>query len=272
MAHQLQNNGARNILAHAITPMRYLGLSLMFLTRLPIPFASTFNRPKLSDAMSMFGVAGAAIGAIGGGLLVLLQVLGVPSHLGAAVTVALLLLITGALHEDGLADVADGFGGGRNRVDRLSIMRDSRIGTYGTLALVMALGIKILALAEIGRSQWFTVVILSATSAAFSRAMIVDLMWSTRPARSDGLSHMVGRPDRQVALIAILTGVLFVAMSGYFFRVDAALFAIAAGTLAAALMRSLAIRYVDGQTGDVCGATQVLVEIAMLIVFAAMVR
>jgi adenosylcobinamide-GDP ribazoletransferase len=272
MTDQSGNAAVRQTMRHVLNPFRHLGLSLMFLTRLPLPFARTLNRPKLADAMSMFGIAGAIIGALVGGLTVALLALGLPSHLAAAVSVSVLLLVTGALHEDGLADVADGFGGGHGRADRLSIMRDSRIGTFGTLALVMALAIKVLALAEISRLQWFTVILLCAACGSFSRAMMVDLMWSTQPARSDGLSHMAGRPDRHVALIAILTAVVLVAACAYVFRVDAALFAIASGTLFAAIMRAASIRYIDGQTGDVCGATQVLVELSMLVVFAAMVR
>jgi adenosylcobinamide-GDP ribazoletransferase len=255
-----------------LEPLRHLAMSLMFLTRLPIPFSRTVHRASLADSMGMFPVAGAIIGLCGAGVLVVLHMAGLPAHLSATLAVAATLLITGCLHEDGLADTADGFWGGGDRASRLLIMRDSRIGTYGTIALILAVAIRVMALAEIVHLQWVIVIILTATAGAFSRAMMVDLMWSTSPARSDGLSHMAGRPERHVALVGILVALLFVVATGFAYRPDAALLAVAGATLATAAMRAMAIRFIDGQTGDVCGAAQVVSEAAMLIVFAAMVR
>jgi adenosylcobinamide-GDP ribazoletransferase len=245
---------------------------LTFLTRLPIPFARTLDLPRLSASMGLFGVAGAIIGALLALALTGLLALGVPKALAAGLAILFGLLATGALHEDGLADVADGFGGGRDKAQRLQIMRDSRIGSYGTMALIMALGLKLLALAEIARLPWPSVVILCAAAGAFSRAMVVDLMWSTNSARMDGLSVMAGRPGRLAAITAIVTALGIAALSALMFRSDAALFAVAAATLTATLLRTTAIRLIDGQTGDVCGAVQVAAELAMLIVFASMVR
>ncbi len=255
-----------------LTPLRMLIMCLMFLTRLPMPFSRTIARLRLTDSMGLFAVAGALIGCAIAGLLCVLHWLGVPSTMAAVLACGASVLITGALHEDGLADVADGFGGGKDRQARLEIMRDSRIGSFGTIALIIVLALKVLAFAELTRLPAATTVILVAAAAAFSRAMMVDLMWSTRPARTDGLSHMVGRPERPAALIAILSAIGILVFAGYMFRADGALFAVAVGTGAAALVRFTAIRLIDGQTGDVCGTVQVLTEIAMLTVFASMVR
>jgi adenosylcobinamide-GDP ribazoletransferase len=257
---------------HPLDPFRQLIMSLTFLTQLPIPFSRTAGRMRLTDGMSVFPLAGALIGAAVGGLLHLFHWIGVPNHIAAALAVIVGLLMTGALHEDGLADVTDGFGGGKDRKERLDIMRDSRIGSYGTLALITIIGLKLLCYAELVRLPLVNVLILTATAGAFSRALMVDLMFSTRHARDDGLSHMAGRPDRPTALVALLSAIGIAVVAGFMFRPDAALFAVAAAVGVAASLRYFAIRMIDGQTGDVCGAVQVLAEVAMLAVFASMVR
>ena len=120
-----------------IRPFAETLAALHFLTRLPIPFVRTLDLPPLAEAMRFFPLAGAIIGAIISAVLIGANMLGLPSLLAAALALAAGVLVTGALHEDGLADVADGFGGGRTREHRLEIMRDSRIGTYGTIALCL---------------------------------------------------------------------------------------------------------------------------------------
>jgi adenosylcobinamide-GDP ribazoletransferase len=255
-----------------LEPLRHLGMSLIFLTRLPIPFSRTLQRPKLADSMGMFPLAGAIVGAASGSLLFLFHGLGLPDHLAAVLTVLVTLLMTGCLHEDGLADVADGFGGGKDKASRLLIMRDSRIGTYGTASLILVLMLRLFAFVELVQLQWVVALLSISAAGAFSRAMMVDLMWSTRPARNDGLSHMAGRPERDVAFMAILIGLLVTVAASYVYRLDTGLLAVAGATFTTAAIRAIAIKLIDGQTGDVCGAAQVLSEAAMLVVFAAMVR
>ena len=107
-----------------IRPFAETLVALRFLTRLPIPFVRTLDLPPLAEGMRFFPLAGAIIGAIASATLIGANMLGLPSLLAAALALAVGVLVTGALHEDGLADVADGFGGGRSREDRLDIMRD----------------------------------------------------------------------------------------------------------------------------------------------------
>ncbi|MBL8894713.1 MAG: adenosylcobinamide-GDP ribazoletransferase, partial [Rhizobiales bacterium] len=149
-------------------PGAKLVASLAFLTRLPI---SAAQRPMpLVAAMPMFPVAGALIGAFTGVVAAFLADSGVAPLLAACLAFAATLCLTGALHEDGLADTADGFGGGITRERRLEIMRDSRIGTYGTLALVVMAIAKVAAIAAIVRSLgWCSLLVLAATGAT-SRA------------------------------------------------------------------------------------------------------
>jgi adenosylcobinamide-GDP ribazoletransferase len=253
-------------------PFAELIASLTFLTRLPIPFARTFDPPPLRATMRLFAIAGAIIGLVNGAVLYGLNHLGVPGALASALAVGAGLLLTGALHEDGLADTADGFGGGRDRVHRLAIMSDNQIGSYGTLALIVAVAVRCIAYVEISQTEFWTLLAITTASGAFSRSMVVDLMWSTSSAKTDGLAVYAGRPSRNTALFAIVSGMTFVAIAGFLFRWESALFAVALAACTAALMRFTAMRLIGGQTGDVCGAVQVLSELAMLAVFASMVR
>jgi adenosylcobinamide-GDP ribazoletransferase len=256
-----------------IRPFAETLLALSFLTRLPIPFVRTLDMPPLAQAMRFFPLAGAAIGAIVAGVLIGANMLGLPPLLAAVIALAAGTLVTGGLHEDGLADVADGFGGGKTREDRLEIMRDSRIGTYGTIALVLSYLGRAAIFETLSGAQPLTVLALFAGAAAFSRALVVDLLWATRPARSDGLSVFAGRPSRRSALFSLITGgVGAAAAAGVVLSPEISVAAIAAAGLMLALMRALCMRQIGGQTGDVCGAVQVLTELTMLSVYASTFR
>ena len=123
-------------------------------------------------------------------------------------------MVTGAFHEDGLADVADGFGGGNTREERLEIMKDSRIGAYGTLTLVLTVMARASLLTALLELKPLAVIVLVAGAAAFSRALMVDLLWATRPARSNGLSVMAGQPSRNTTLLALAIGGLAAGIGG----------------------------------------------------------
>ncbi len=240
-----------------------------FLTRLPVPFARTAEPVPLRQSMRMFALAGACIGAATGVVLTLCFRLGMPALLASAFACSFAALITGALHEDGLADTCDGFGGGKDREQRLGIMRDSRIGTYGAVGLILTFLIRVFAMESFLGHSLLEVVAICAATGSFSRAMMVDLMWASRPARSDGLSAYAGQPSRNVTLVAILSGGVFTLAVGLMFDPVSGLFALAAATLATASIRLLATRMIGGQTGDVCGAVQICSEVAMLTAFSA---
>ena len=256
-----------------IRPFAETLLALSFLTRLPVPFIRTLDLPPLSQAMRFFPLAGAFIGCISAGVLIAANMLGLPSLLAAVVALAVGTLVTGALHEDGLADVADGFGGGKTREARLEIMRDSHIGTYGTIALVLSYIARAAIYEALSGAQPLTILALFAGAAAFSRALVVDLLWATRPARSDGLSVFAGRPSRRSALFSLLTGGIgAAAAAGIVLSPEVSVLAIAGGGIMLALMRALCMRQIGGQTGDVCGAVQVLTELTMLTVYVSTIR
>lgn len=246
--------------------------ALRFLTRLPVPFVRTMDPPPLRDSMAMFPVVGAIIGAVAAAGLILANLAGLPDLFCALLALGLAAYVTGAFHEDGLADVADGFGGGATREERLEIMKDSRIGAYGTLTLiitVLARASLLTALLDLGP---LSILILMAGAAAFSRALMVDLLWATRPARPNGLSVMAGQPSRNTTLAALAIGGIGAGAGGTLvLSPEAGVLALIAGGLALAMVRALAMRKIGGQTGDVCGAGQVMAETAMLMVYAAAV-
>ena len=252
-----------------IRPFAETLVALRFLTRLPVPFVRTLDLPPLAEGMRFFPLAGALIGVLSSVVLIGAHLLGLPSLLTAALALAAGVLVTGALHEDGLADVADGFWGGRSREDRLEIMRDSRIGTYGTIALCLTFIARAAIYETLVSAPPLTIIALLAGAAAFSRSLIVDLLWATRPARNDGLSVFAGRPSKRSAVFSLLTGGLGAAVAaGFVLSPEIAVVAIIAAGIMLATMRALSMRQIGGQTGDVCGAVQVLTELTMLTVYA----
>jgi len=247
-------------------------VSLRFLTRLPAPFVRTVDPPRLKDAMEMFPIVGLIVGAVVAGVLILSHMLHLPDLFCGLIALGAGLLVTGAFHEDGLADVADGFGGGATHEERLAIMRDSRIGAFGTLALVIVIPARAALLAALLVLPPAAIVALLAGAAAFSRALMVDLLSTTRPARSNGLSVLAGQPSRRTGFAAIAIGGLAAgSAASVYLSWEVAILSLIAALLALATLRSLAMRKIGGQTGDVCGAGQVLSETAMLAVFASAV-
>jgi adenosylcobinamide-GDP ribazoletransferase len=149
-------------------------------------------------------------------------------------------------------------------------MRDSNIGAYGVMALVLGLLIKAACLGALVHGPATAVIALLAASGAFSRALIVWLMASTPPARSDGLAHSVGQPSDFTARNALLVGGIVAVLLLLMTRgLIPALVITAIGALAAGLIRFLAMRQIGGHTGDICGALQFMVEIAMIATAAA---
>lgn len=245
-----------------------LAASFGFLTRLPVP--EGLPSASLAEAMRTFPLVGAVIGGLCGLLLAGLSRIGLPELAAAGLALAGVALLTGGLHEDGLADTADGFGGGRDRDRKLAIMRDSHIGTYGVLTLVLGLLVKAAALGALTQAPITSLIALLVATGAFSRALIVWLMASTPPARNDGVAHGVGQPADFTARTALLLGVL---ISGLLILITQGLVPmlviLGVGALTAGLFRSLAMSQIGGHTGDICGALQFLAETAMIATAAA---
>ncbi|MEM1363057.1 MAG: adenosylcobinamide-GDP ribazoletransferase [Pseudomonadota bacterium] len=250
----------RPVLLAAIDPAAALGL----MTRLPVPVNGEKAAGRGAQAAWAWPLAGALVGFLGGAAFWAAAGLGLPPLLAAFSALTVQVFVTGALHEDGLADSADGLWGGWTRERRLEIMRDSRIGSYGVLALVLSLGIKAAALAAL--SPGGAVVALIVTGAA-SRAAMGAVMASLLPARSDGLSVKTGRPSLATLLVGVvLTLILCLLLLPL---VVVAVF-VAAITITTILWARVARAKIGGQTGDILGATQQLCEVAGLAALSAM--
>ncbi|HTZ79175.1 MAG TPA: adenosylcobinamide-GDP ribazoletransferase [Stellaceae bacterium] len=235
-------------------------LAIAFLTRLPLAGDSKPEPGALARAAWAFPLAGVLVGAVGAIVLTAGDRLGLPILASALLVVTATIVVTGALHEDGLADFADGLGGG-DATRSLAIMRDSRIGTFGVLALVLDIGLRAAALAALPDTRFAAGALISAH--ALSRGLLPAIMVSLDPARSDGLGVEAGRPSPAVAGIAGAIGLVVALVALHAGR---GLVAVLLAALAMAALALLARRRLGGYTGDVLGAAQQVGEIVMLLV------
>lgn len=240
--------------------MKAVLVATAFLTRVPVPIAA--GAVDVGGAARWFPLVGGAIGGAAALIAwVLRDVLALPSALTATLLVGLGAWVTGAIHLDGLADTADGFGGGRNRDEVLRIMRDPVIGSYGATALVIVIATKVAALTALldrGAGLPFLV-----TAPAISRWTISLLaVWLPYARPEGGLGQAVThRPDAVGLLVSTTLAALiaFVAL-----RLDA-LLALGLALLTAVGIARAARRRIGGVTGDVFGAGVELTEIAVLL-------
>lgn len=193
---------------------------------------------------------------------------GLSPLISASLSIAVLTYLSGAFHEDGLADMADGFGGGATPERRLIIMKDSRIGSFGAAALILAMIGRVAALAEVSThfDTWSALAAIF-IAGSISRSIGLAPLTFLPPARMEGASAAVGRPS-QVAFgvamaLAVLLGIGFTLSSSL--SLSGLLVGVVASGLCAAFLTFKSRRLIEGQTGDVAGAVQQLTEIAMLV-------
>jgi adenosylcobinamide-GDP ribazoletransferase len=236
-----------------------------FLTRLPLPAVRDEAARQPARAMRVYPVIGLLVGLIGTGVFALADGLALSPWLAGLLALAATVLLTGALHEDGLADVADGFGGGESRARKLAIMRDSRIGSYGVLALVFSLALRGGALAALGDPAAVLAALVAAHGLA--RALLPLAMILLPAARDDGLAAGFGRPRGRDAALALglAVGLAWLALG-----LVAALVVTIAALTAAAAIGLLARRQIGGYTGDVLGTSEQAVECAVLLAAVAL--
>lgn len=255
--------------ARLFSPMAWWGeltTAVTFLTRIPLPY----REAALAHSVWAFPLAGAIVGALSGAVLWLALTIGLPPLAAAFLALATSALITGALHEDGLADCADGFWGGMTPDRRLEIMRDSRSGAYGVLALVVTTGLKASLIAGLSdhwgaQPAWM---MLIAVQACARSGMPVAMAVMT-PAGKTGLAARAGRPSLFNAVLGLL---LALGISGASLNVTPIWMppALIAATLASGLcIGSLAKAKLGGINGDSLGGMEQVSEIACLLVLAA---
>lgn len=228
------------------------------LSRLPFP-QTRHHRPAACWAWPLVGLVVGAMAAVAGwGAMAI----GLPVGLAAALVLAVGAMATGALHEDGLADTADGLFGGWTRDRRLEIMKDSHIGSYGTLALLLVTLAAWSALTALLAAGAFPAIV---AAAVMSRAPMAVIMAVLPHARADGLSRTVGRPSGLAALCAVAVAMLITGPLGLVAGVMSG-----AAAVAALMVALIAQARIGGQTGDILGASQQMAGLAALTAAAAM--
>jgi adenosylcobinamide-GDP ribazoletransferase len=241
-----------------------LWIAASFVTILPVASSKPAGDGAIARATWALPVAGLAVGLTGALVYAIASRFGLTPNLAALLALATTALVTGALHEDGLADTADGLGGGRTRERKLEIMRDSRIGTYGVCALILSFGLRWSALAAIA-NPWTVALALCAAHTA-ARAGLPAFMSQVAPARPDGLSASAGSPPGRSVAIAFAVGTLALVLA---LGPGKALVSLILLSLAGLMLARLAIRQIGGQTGDILGAFEQTGEILILLVAAA---
>ena len=254
---------------------RLLLVAVQFLTRLPVPQFANYNPQWLHQSSRHFPGVGLLVGLLCAGVFWLGSILFTPLVAGV-ISTAFGIKLTGAFHEDGLADSCDGLGGGLTRERTLEIMKDSRLGTYGVLGLVSALLIKISLLASMPLSVAIVALIIGHTT---SRLLCISLL-ALLPYGGE-IEHAKAKPMAQqltpfqgllssgwLLLAGVLVVLLFPATVQQI-GIWQWLLALLLGIVATDYMRRLLRRRLEGYTGDGLGATQQLSEIAIYIGLAA---
>lgn len=244
-------------------------LALAFMTRLPVPAPHDAGSAAFARATWAWPLVGALVGGVGG--LVLWGASNFYLHPLACGLLALAVqaMLTGALHEDGLADTADGLGPA-SRAKRLEVLRDSRVGSYGVLALVFSVGLRASLLTSLAGPGYAALALIA--SGSWSRALLPLTMSLFDPARADGLGKEAGRPPRLSIAVALGTGGLICVLLLYTGLGLGLLWVLGLSAAVALLVPLAAKRVFGGYTGDTLGAQQQLAEIAFLIGLAGLLQ
>jgi len=238
-----------------------IAAALGLLTRLPVIVDTDKAMARGAYAAWAYPLVGAILGAILAAVASLLTWVGLPAGIAAGLVLACAVILTGAMHEDGLADSTDGLWGGWTKTRRLEIMNDSHIGVYGVCAIALALLMRwlgLLTLISFGL-HWMALIAIG----AISRAAMVAMMATLPNARDGGLSKHVGRPPTRTAWLALAIATVVAFGAGH-------LVLILSAGVATLVCMSIAKAKIGGQTGDILGATQQVTEIACLLTVIAM--
>lgn len=240
--------------------LQIFALAVQFLTRLPVPRDLPFSEARLTEATRFFPLVGLLVGLIGAGTLWVGSVL-FPMPVAVLVSVAATLAATGAFHEDGLADAADGLGGGMTRARSLEIMRDSRIGTYGAVTLGVTMALKVAALSSMPLDVALPLVALGHGISRYAPVAVVFLADYAREEGAKFVAPTISAAGHAYAAIsaAVLVAVLWAFVGG------AAGIGVIAGAALATGMARIYLRKLGGFTGDCLGATQQMAELGLIL-------
>lgn len=241
--------------------MRRISAAVSFLSRVPVSHTSAIGAKDVASGSIFFPLVGAAIG--GGGVLVAQLSILLPASLTAILVVAFWAVVTGAMHLDGLSDTADGLGGGRTREDKLRIMRDPLVGSYGVVALILSLALKVTALTTlIGGGVAVPYLILAPTLGRWVTIPLGRLLPYAR-ADNEGLGTVL---TQHVRWRDVVGATATVAVITYFVVGPAGFLCWAVVAVLAGLLGGWFKRSIGGVTGDTLGAACELCETAALVV------
>ncbi|TCO08046.1 adenosylcobinamide-GDP ribazoletransferase [Natronoflexus pectinivorans] len=241
--------------------MNTLLTAIMFFTRIPVPTNLPYSKELLNKALRFFPLVGGIVGGVGAGVL-WLALLVLPLPLALLLSIIATIFITGAFHEDGFADFCDGYGGGMTKERILDIMKDSRLGTYGTIGLVSVLAVKYTALLAIPIPYLFIILV---SAHIFSRFVPVVLVFTTPYIREDALSK--AKPiGNQTSVTSLIIAMLTSAIPLFFLNWIHSVGIIVACAIVIVLFRLYIMKRTGGYSGDVLGALQQLCEVAIYLV------
>jgi len=245
--------------------------ALRFLTILPTSPSGAAQQPDwLARSLKYFPLVGIGIGAVSATVLLLAGQIWGP-FVAALLAIVAGVILTGALHEDGLADTVDAFGGGWTIEKRLEIMKDSRIGTYGALALGFGIALRVAALTQLPLWAGAFALIASHAAARATPGFVLNAMsyaGNTAAMKADYADTPVHAGELWFALITVVLAALPLA----FVSVSSVLFGALVGAALAAALAIWARRLIGGYTGDVLGAIEQVFEIGFLLGVAAIIR
>lgn len=246
-------------------------VAIQFLTRLPVPHFAGFQTSWLSESARFFPLVGALMGVMAVGVWWLCSLF-LPPLVAVGLMMSASLLLTGAFHEDGFADVCDGFGGGRTRDAVLAIMKDSRVGAYGAIGIAMMLGLKWSVLVSLPHAA-FPIIVVGA--AMVSRWCATSLIWRLPYVRADAeakskplansLSGVVWLLSGAPGALLVLPALLLIEPAARSQLIVALLAGLALSGLTTLLAAGYFRSRIGGYTGDCLGATQQLAELGFLL-------
>lgn len=242
--------------------------AVQFLTRIPTPQLAGFQPEWIQQSARYFPLVGQIVGGLSA--LVLYGAAQVWSPwVAALLAVATSVVLTGGFHEDGLADTADGLGGGQTRARRLEIMKDSRLGSYGALALGLTLALRVAALVMVMQLSAALAAAVLLAAHGLGRAAAVGAM-TVMPYGGDPHMAKEGRPDR-ASLLGLTVATVLALWPLVLLPPAAGAAGVALGLLVGAVPAWLAWRLIGGRTGDVLGAVEQAFEIGFLLAVAGLV-
>lgn len=251
--------------------MRYLLFALSYYTRIPAPRLKEYRPDDATHALRWFSFIGIVVGLVSAlAWFVFARFLGLGQQICAILALAVGVLATGAFHEDGFADMADGFGGGYTREKILSIMKDSRIGSYGVIGLIFLFAAKFVLLSEVLREQSLASMLFIIAYHAAARATAGCMVFCSSYARNDGTAK-VAMDNRawnwkEVALLLLFGLLPLVACSVIF--TPLLMGAIVPLAILLAWFRHYCHKHIGGYTGDCLGALEQLAEVVTLLWFS----